>query len=225
MISASNSVVKYIKESIQQGTLKPGDKLPSESELAQIIGVGRSSLREGMRILSAYGIVDVRQGDGTFIANRSGEHAFEFLGFYPSKENLRYLQQFRFIMENSCFQLAFPLLTSTDYKVLSETVEKMGSAHTLEEMIEADAKFHSFFIKKSENPIVIRVYDLMSHMLGMIFSKLMCYEEVAADAKKSHEEICSAILDGDNEAGMKAFQKHMRKIDYYAEKYISDNED
>ena len=59
----------------------------------------------------------------------------------------------------------------------------------------------------------------------MIFSKLMCYENVPADAKKLHEQICDAILDGDYEAGMKTFQRHMHKIEYYTKKYLPENLD
>lgn len=222
-ISAPECVVEYIKDSIQRGVWKPGDKLPSEPELSKAIGVGRSSLREGMRILAAFGIVEIRQGDGTFITDHSGEQVFDFLGFYPSKKNLKYLQQLRYILEIGCFQIDFPMLQPSDYRQLNTMVDELVKANSLLKMIEADAKFHQFFVDKTENPLIIRIYRMMSKMQGMIFSQLMCYDDVAADAKDSHAEICSSVMEGDYAKGIQAFQKHMRKIEFYAEKYIADD--
>ena len=86
-VTATSLVVNTIREAIQKGKLKVGDKLPNETELAKEIGVGRSSFREGIRILAAYGVVEVRQGEGTFIVNKISEQILEFLGFFPSRQN------------------------------------------------------------------------------------------------------------------------------------------
>ena len=66
-VSASDLVVNNIRSKIQRGELKVGDRLPVEADLARELNVGRSSLREGIKILTAYGVVESRQGEGTFI--------------------------------------------------------------------------------------------------------------------------------------------------------------
>ena len=83
-MGAVGQVVTYVKEAIQAGKYSVGDKLPNEAELAKLAGVGRSSLREGMRILAAYGVVEIRQGEGTFVIDKTAEQFFEFLGYMPS---------------------------------------------------------------------------------------------------------------------------------------------
>ena len=70
-INATSQVVNSIRAMIRKGELKVGDKLPKEADLAREIGVGRSSLREGMKILAAYGVVEPRQGEGTFIVDNT----------------------------------------------------------------------------------------------------------------------------------------------------------
>lgn len=72
-VSAPMQVMRAIRDAIRRGELKEGDKLPPENELAKQLKVGRSSFREGMRLLSAYGVVEIRQGEGTFIINKTAE--------------------------------------------------------------------------------------------------------------------------------------------------------
>ena len=78
---AVDQVIAYVRYAVKNGTYNVGDKLPNESELAATIGVGRSSLREGMRILATYGIVEIRQGDGTYIIDKTVERFLDFLGY------------------------------------------------------------------------------------------------------------------------------------------------
>lgn len=65
-VTATEQVITSIREALAHKQLKYGDKLPNETELAAKLGVGRSSLREGIKALTAFGILEVRQGDGTF---------------------------------------------------------------------------------------------------------------------------------------------------------------
>ena len=76
-VSAPMQVMRAIRDAIRRGELKEGDKLPPENELAKQLKVGRSSFREGMRLLSAYGVVEIRQGEGTFIINKACDPAVE----------------------------------------------------------------------------------------------------------------------------------------------------
>ena len=72
--STTKQVVDVFQSDLKAGRLKIGDKLPSEVELAKMLGIGRSSLREALRVLSVYGIVEARHGEGTFIVdNRAAE--------------------------------------------------------------------------------------------------------------------------------------------------------
>ena len=68
--SLAEEVAELIKRQIDEGKLKENEKLPVESELAKLFGVGRSSIREAVRILSSMGLLNVQQGRGTFVAKK-----------------------------------------------------------------------------------------------------------------------------------------------------------
>ncbi len=219
-MSNSEYVVESIRASIQRGDLKIGSKLPNEEELAKQLGVGRSSLREGMRVLAAHGIVEIRQGDGTFISDKYSKQAFSFLGFYPSKENMTYLLQVRSILETGCLKEVFFKLTSDEVATLKNYCTFLEDC-SLFDAIEADAKFHEFFITKTSNPILKQIYKMMSDMLGMIFKQLMSRPDVYSDACSAHQRIVDALEKKDLEAGVAALASHLQQVSYYAEKYLS----
>ena len=73
-------IMEQIRQMIAQGDLKPGDKLPSERELADTLGVSRTSVREALTALGALGIIDVKSGEGTFIRRSNDSETFEPLG-------------------------------------------------------------------------------------------------------------------------------------------------
>ena len=94
-VCATDQVVNWVKSEIQSGRLRVGDKLPKEADMAEMLGVGRSSLREGMKILNTYGVVESRQGEGTFRVDHVAKNVFEFLGFLPNQENTAYFLELR----------------------------------------------------------------------------------------------------------------------------------
>ena len=98
-VTSTELVVDFVRSAIVEGKLRTGNRLPPEEELSKSIGVGRSSLREGMRVLSAYGVVEIRQGEGTFIVDRVTENFLDFMGFIPTEENLISALELRRVIE------------------------------------------------------------------------------------------------------------------------------
>ena len=121
-VSASDLVVNNIRNKIQRGELKVGDRLPVEADLAKELNVGRSSLREGIKILTAYGVVESRQGEGTFITDNVARNFFEFMGFFPSKENSEYLIELRRVIEVGNIAAIYDRVTPEQYN----EIERLG---------------------------------------------------------------------------------------------------
>lgn len=213
--SASMQVVNSIKEAIQSGELKTGDKLPNEAMLSEVLNVGRSSLREGMQILAAYGVVEIKQGDGTYVANKFAEHVFEFMGIQPTKENIKNTIQLRQILETGCAELAYNKLTDEELAEMRTLAEKIRSDVTLEEKIEADKSFHDMLINASGNVILIEVYRMMRNMLDVLMTDLMRRDDVAMAARKSHLEIIAALERRDVNMLRTAINEHMDNIAKY----------
>lgn len=131
-VSASDLVVNNIRSKIQRGELKVGDRLPVEADLARELNVGRSSLREGIKILTAYGVVESRQGEGTFITDNVASNFFEFMGFFPSKENTEYLIELRRVIEVGNIAAIYDRVTPQQYERLEKMVDVFDEEHTLD---------------------------------------------------------------------------------------------
>lgn len=213
-------VVNSIKKAILRGDLKIGDKLPNESELAKAIGVGRSSFREGMRILEAYGIVEIRQGEGTYVIDRSIDHIFEFLSFIPSEENMEYFVNLRRVVEAGSIKMVYNKLTDVEYKELQTLVFRINRQNSINDKIAADKEFHEKLVFYTNNPLIVQIYNMMSEMLSALMYQLMCYEDVAEDARNSHQQILDALRDHDLERSVIAMDNHLKAVENYVRKYI-----
>ena len=220
-ISTSNQVVNILKEAIENGTFKVGDKLPNEADLSEQLGVGRSSIREGMRILSGYGLVDIRQGEGTFVADNSAEQIMGFMGYEGDSRDFQYLSQMRHICESGCINLIMKKHLNTSLlKTLEKLVEDLEKAETTEDAVTADERFHKLLFDYTENPILIRLYAMVSKLINNLMTGLMQYEDVRRDARIAHRQILEAIESGDRDQAIYKMEEHLNTVDYYSKKYM-----
>ena len=99
--SAVDLVVNNIKQLLIEKKLKPGDRLPSELEISEGMNVSRGSVREAMKILSAFGLVDIKIGNGTYVCETPGNSLMDSLlfSFFVSNPDLENLYEFRHVFE------------------------------------------------------------------------------------------------------------------------------
>lgn len=218
-VSATTQVVNAIRDAIRNGELKEGDKLPNETEMSKTLGVGRSSLREGMRILNAYGVVEIRQGEGTFIINKCAERVFEMLGFFSDDPTMQYLIELRHVIETGSLKLIYDKVTPEQSRELKELADAIDYSKSTEKNIWADKKFHELLIEITGNPLLIQIYTMLSKMQANLMSRLMCYEDVVEDAGISHHKILDAILAKDEDGCIGAMEEHLDNVAKYYEKY------
>ena len=207
---ASMLVVESFKEAIQTGKFKVGDKIPNESDLSRELGVSRSSLREGMRILAAYGIVEIRQGDGTYVVNKFAEHVFEFMGFLPTKENIKYVTYLRQVLEVGCVALIYDKFNEEECLELRKLVDKISRNDDLS--INADAEFHSRMIEKTNNPMICSVYSMMRTMITVLMRTNMAQQEVVETARASHILLCQGFEEKDYTKILDGLKMHYDRI-------------
>lgn len=208
-VSASDLVVNSIRDKIQRGELKVGDRLPVEAELAKELNVGRSSLREGIKILTAYGVVESRQGEGTFITDKVAQNFFEFMGFFSSKENNDHLLELRRVIEVGNIVAIYEHVTPQQYDQLESLVKVFDEQHTITEYVEADYKFHDMLIAITNNPMLIQINRMISQMRRNMLYQLFEHEEIIQDARFAHHEILRSLKAKDIEACVKAVSGHI----------------
>jgi GntR family transcriptional repressor for pyruvate dehydrogenase complex len=205
-------VVDHVRRLIEAGRLKPGDQLPPERELAQKIGVSRPSLRSGLRSLQAMGVVQARQGAGTFIADgppRLGEAPLRFLaalhGFTRDK-----MFEARRVLEVGSAGLAAERANGDHMAAMADEVASMFA--TLDEPLEFlrhDVQFHRAVAAGSQNPVLATLIDTVAEL---VFETRRSTVERATDLKESaemHRRIYQAIKARDAERARRTMSEHL----------------
>lgn len=225
--SRSLQVVEFFKTALAEGRIKIGDRLPPERELAEMLNTGRSSLREAIRILSAYGIVEARQGEGTFVTDKFIENVFDFLGFtnVTDKQNFADLMKMRELFEVGSVDMIFPNLTETDLAAFEYLIDCMDKAATHEEKAEYDVAFHERLIECTHNAIFIRVYKMLLKLIYIMIDDLFHHKAVQKQASIDHRTILDAIKAGDRERMRSALGAHVNNVHGHLAKYKKINKD
>lgn len=219
-VSATEQVIETIRSQINSGELKPGDKLPNEMDLAQMIGVGRSSLREGIRTLSSFGLIEIKHGEGTFVADKYAERIFEFLGYAPIPENISYMLELRKVIELGNIRIAVEKITDEQLEELEILVNAINPVNNpLDQAEKADRRFHENIVSIGGNPLMVEIYKMMSKMLSVVFGTLMNQEKVVLDAYRAHVEIFEMMKKRDVQGCILSMSSHLDRVNSYAHEY------
>ena len=167
--SAVDLVVNSIKQLLMERTLKPGDKLPSELEISEELRVSRGSVREAMKILTAFGLVDIRVGNGTYVCETPGNTTMDSLlfSFFISNQQIDDLYEFRHIFEIDILTMILEHYDDNgkERKALRENLEQlerlMAVADSGRKLSENDLEFHRLLGQASKNLLAERVYNFI----------------------------------------------------------------
>ena len=208
----SKSVVQTIVDSITKaiiaGDLKPGDKIPTEMELAESFGVGRNSIREAIKILVYYGVLEIRRAEGTFVCDGFNKIMIDPMVYgvilHQSQDYVN-LMELREMMEVGVMRLAIVKYNEEDFnklgeklQVLKEEIEKGPS--NVENVFIADNVFHDTVSEMGHNPIVDRINNVVREMTyKMRYSsvKNMLQSGRGEELYKAHEKIYKKICERD----------------------------
>src|SRR6202163_2580888 len=142
--SVTDGAIDKIRELIVSGSWGPGDRLPKESELAAQLGLSRTSLREAVRALSQLRVLEVRQGDGTYVSSLEPDLLLESTGFVTHLllgDTALELFEVRRLLEGAAASLATARITDAGRRELKEMLDRMLEAESVEELVEADVGF------------------------------------------------------------------------------------
>ena len=176
---APDYVIEQIKESLIEKKLKPGDKLPSETELIEIYGVSRGSVRQAMKSLEMLGVITIRPGDGTYVnscitSNNLNPLAFSMLLLSPTSiefSNARLMLELnimKLVLENKNELESIMPKLEDNIKIQDQLIK---SGASIERMVENDKHFHMMLSGVCNNKIMQSIYDFVIDG----FSSLMLY--------------------------------------------------
>ena len=167
--SAVDRVLNVFKEALITGKLVPGDRLPSEIELSQSLSISRGSIREAMKILAAFGIVEIRRGDGTYIAKSDHKVIFDPLLFslILSNANVKELVELRELMEFAIVKLIIDNAGEAELHSIERTIVQMEELIErygeigVDELVQSDLDFHRALGDAAQNRLVEKIYDFV----------------------------------------------------------------
>jgi GntR family transcriptional repressor for pyruvate dehydrogenase complex len=215
-------VMDQIREMIDNGVLKKGDKLPSERDLVEELQVSRASIREALRALEVIGLIECRQGEGNFIKSSFQDNLFEPLSIMYTLEgtNPEDILELRKIMEVEASGLAAKRITDEQLGELKEIMERFENCTDEKMSAMIDKELHYKIAEYSGNVLIFNILRTVSHLVDDFIKDTR--KLIIADQEKKkvlllqHKEIYLAIEMHSSVAARKAMRQHLD----YTNKYI-----
>jgi GntR family transcriptional repressor for pyruvate dehydrogenase complex len=206
-------VVNHVRSLIENGTLQPGDKIPPERELARDLKISRASLRTGIGYLAAMGVMKIRHGVGTFVADGPPDLGKASLSFMGALHGFQSWQMFeaRIILESSLAALAAERGKEEHHAALAEEVAEMFAAiENPTEYLIHDVLFHRIIAQASGNPILAAIMETVT---SSMYDKRRKTVERAIDLRESaemHREIYRAVRAHKPADARRLMEQHLR---------------
>lgn len=212
--TTAEEVVVRLRDMIHSGELSPGDRLPPERDLAKLLGVSRPTLRAGIRSLATVGILQSRQGAGTFVSERhesptldsSALRMLSALHGFTSDE----MFEARLALEMSIAGMAAERATSEQMTLMAEQITGMyASIDNPEQYLVHDMKFHQTVAAASNNRILTSLMNMVATILFDSRSKTVKRARDLKESAEQHHNIYRAMRERDPEAASRAMHNHL----------------
>ena len=211
-------VVRQIEDMIVQGILAEGARLPSERDLAARRDISRPKVRDALKALEEMGLLTIRHGEGTFVAQLTGQAMQPALIDLYARHGRAFQDylEYRRAQEGFAAALAATRATPTDRAVIARHLEALEQAEDDADgdaSREADVLFHSAIVQASHNTMLIHmmasIYDLTRR--GVFYNRryLRTLDGTGARLLQQHRDIAAAVLGGDPEAARTAAEAHL----------------
>lgn len=220
----SDAVAERIERLIVDGVLKAGQPLPSERRLCEKLGISRSALREGLKVLRGRGIIDTAQGRNSRIADLSGpQDSTPLMHLFSSQPRTLFdLLEVRALLEAESARLAALRGTDADFVLLTRCYEEMVEAHNQAQPLEPseharlDHAFHLAICDASHNPVLLyTLQSLTDLMLNTVFASVNnLYHRPLQKRQidRQHSRLYHAIIERLPEQAQRAAREHIHSI-------------
>lgn len=212
----AQGVVEYFTHCIQNGTLKPGEKLPTEAAIMEMHGVSRTVVREAISHLQAAGLAQTRHGIGTFVLEPPPAPLGIPTDAVVTMRDVLAILELRISLETEAAWLAASRRTEAQVNEMAAVLGKMQAGGALQSgSVEGDVQFHLLIAQATGNPYFV---EILSHLGNTIIprarvntAKLAQDEPVAylERVNREHQDIFNAILRQDSEAARAAMRTHL----------------
>lgn len=210
--TVSNAIFENLKDRIVAGEWKPGERIPSENKLCELTGASRVSVRAAIQKLSSLGLVESRQGGGTFICELSGEqHLNSVIPYFAlSQPDRASMFEFRRIVEVEGAALAALRADSGQIAAMQEATRKMSEASDPDEITRYDLEFHYLIMQGSRNSILVKVFEVLRDTYFALLRDNVTH--MGSSGARYHQMITSAIESRDSDLARLLMEKHLSNV-------------
>jgi DNA-binding FadR family transcriptional regulator len=221
--SRADLVMEHVKNLIVSGSLSPGAKLPTETEIAKAVGVSRTPVREGLKILAAANVIDIRHGYGTFVKEKGEASDPQLVLFarYLEGATPQKLMEIRQVFERSCAELAAARRGVADLRAITRTIDAMRDVvergdDDIDGALKADLAFHKAIYAAADNELIETLANFVLHQVAPWIRKSLETSKPSR-ALQLHEELFALIEAGDatsvrDSEAIKANMEHFRAV-------------
>ena len=218
-MAVTDEAIQKIKGMIVSGALRPGDRLPRESELAAELGLSRNSLREAVRALSLIRILDVRQGDGTYVTSLDPQLLLEALSFvvdFHRDDTVLEFLAVRRILEPAATALAATRIAEERLDAVAKQLDDLGDEPSVEELVAADLDFHRAIVRSAGNSVLCSLLDGLSGPTTRArVWRGLTQEDAVGRTLREHRAILAALRDRDAEAARSWATVHIASVEQW----------
>lgn len=209
-------ITEQIQNLIIEGTLRPGDKLPPERELAEQFGVSRTAVREAVKALHEKGLAEIQPGRGTFITNSTTDvirDSLDFIVHVGLSNGVANLNEVRTLLEPGIAARAAEGVTEADIQTMERAIEAMDAAmNDADAFAEADLEFHLALATATQNPLIPILLDPVVDLLREHRKRIFLVDGGPQRGQYHHRRILAAIKAHDSEAAYQAMCDHLQQV-------------
>jgi DNA-binding FadR family transcriptional regulator len=218
-MAVTDEAIEKIKGMIVSGALRPGDRLPRESELAIRLGLSRNSLREAVRALSLIRVLDVRQGDGTYVTSLDPQLLLEAMSFvvdFHRDDTVLEFLAVRRILEPAATALSCARIPEPELDALEAQLDALGPAPGLEQLVAADLEFHRRIVAASGNAVLCSLIEGLSGPTTRArVWRGLTQEHAVPRTLNEHRQILAALRARDTEAARSWATVHIAGVEQW----------
>jgi GntR family transcriptional repressor for pyruvate dehydrogenase complex len=212
-VTLGEQVAAQLADQITEGRWRPGDKLPSESELCATLHIGRSTLREALKSLAFIGLVQMRPGEGTYVLDGTQllVDRIRTRGLLKSEKDLQDVGEARMILETELAALAAERADESDLDKLQAILDEMKESlrGTGRDYAALDVEFHLAIAKSSQNRLLHELLVPIRGVLQEFITKSQELPGIKQSAQNHHTKILAALRQRDPEKARRAMRAHL----------------
>ncbi len=211
-------VVDQVQQMLLEGVLHKGDKLPSERDMSERFSVSRASVREALRALEIIGIVECRQGGGTYVRSSFDQHGFEPLSvmFRLNEGTFRDILEYRMLFEPQAAAMAARRVDREQAAELLEMAEKLAKAKSESVSVSLDQQIHQKIVELSGNFLLqstmLATSAVMQSFIRDARYQISQWRDNKEELKKIHTLICEAVAGNKPTKAEQYSKKHFKFI-------------